>query len=346
MPSNYDIIKSSNYVKFVRGTPTAFNNLATKNPDTLYFVSEANADSGQLYLGSKLISGSTSIESIGDIIIDNNLADKDILVYDDTQQAWVNSDINSVIGIMTGATANTNGAAGLVPTPIAGNQDKFLRGDGTWASPMIATDSDIFTTNQNSELTLIGFNDADVGTLLQKDSNGDLQWVDPSTLQTDLTAVEADIDVLQSQVESIISTKLKRQIVNSTSLIDLTKDNIIYMVPDTNGSSGNLYNEYMVVNGEIELIGSSYEGDLTGYVTTSQLNQEVGDLEDLISGLDDRLTAVEGDFVTLTQYDAEVGDLTSLLLTQNHGSTLVDQVNDLTERLTWYLISEQQEQGS
>lgn len=346
MPSNYDIIKSSNYVKFVRGTPTAFNNLATKNPDTLYFVSETNANSGQLYLGSKLISGSTSIESIGDIIIDNNLADKDILVYDDTQQAWVNSDINSVIGIMTGATANTNGAAGLVPTPIAGNQDKFLRGDGTWASPMIATDSDIFTTNQNSELTLIGFNDADVGTLLQKDSNGDLQWVDPSTLQTDLTAVEADIDVLQSQVESIISTKLKRQIVNSTSLIDLTKDNIIYMVPDTNGSSGNLYNEYMVVNGEIELIGSSYEGDLTGYVTTSQLNQEVGDLEDLISGLDDRLTAVEGDFVTLTQYDAEVGDLTSLLLTQNHGSTLVDQVNDLTERLTWYLISEQQEQGS
>lgn len=36
-------------------------------------------------------------------------------------------------GTMTGATADTDGAAGLVPAPKAGEQDKFLRGDGTWA---------------------------------------------------------------------------------------------------------------------------------------------------------------------------------------------------------------------
>lgn len=34
---------------------------------------------------------------------------------------------------MTGATADTDGSAGLVPAPKAGEQDKFLRGDGTWA---------------------------------------------------------------------------------------------------------------------------------------------------------------------------------------------------------------------
>ena len=33
---------------------------------------------------------------------------------------------------MTGASASANGAAGLVPAPGAGNQEKFLRGDGTW----------------------------------------------------------------------------------------------------------------------------------------------------------------------------------------------------------------------
>lgn len=32
----------------------------------------------------------------------------------------------------TGATATTNGLRGLVPAPIAGNQDKYLKGDGTW----------------------------------------------------------------------------------------------------------------------------------------------------------------------------------------------------------------------
>ena len=34
--------------------------------------------------------------------------------------------------IMKGATASTAGNAGLVPAPAAGNQNKFLRGDGTW----------------------------------------------------------------------------------------------------------------------------------------------------------------------------------------------------------------------
>ena len=33
---------------------------------------------------------------------------------------------------MTGATANTDGAHGLVPQPLAGDETKFLRGDGTW----------------------------------------------------------------------------------------------------------------------------------------------------------------------------------------------------------------------
>lgn len=36
---------------------------------------------------------------------------------------------------MTGATASANGAAGLVPSPGAGTQTKFLRGDGTWQMP-------------------------------------------------------------------------------------------------------------------------------------------------------------------------------------------------------------------
>lgn len=34
---------------------------------------------------------------------------------------------------MTGASAGAAGTAGLVPAPAAGDQEKFLRGDGTWA---------------------------------------------------------------------------------------------------------------------------------------------------------------------------------------------------------------------
>ena len=34
---------------------------------------------------------------------------------------------------MTGATTNTAGGSGLVPPPAAGDNVKYLRGDGTWS---------------------------------------------------------------------------------------------------------------------------------------------------------------------------------------------------------------------
>ncbi len=38
------------------------------------------------------------------------------------------------IKIMTGASQDNSGASGLVPAPSAGSQERFLRGDGTWAN--------------------------------------------------------------------------------------------------------------------------------------------------------------------------------------------------------------------
>ena len=36
---------------------------------------------------------------------------------------------------MTGATSSAAGKSGLVPTPAAGDQEKFLKADGTWSIP-------------------------------------------------------------------------------------------------------------------------------------------------------------------------------------------------------------------
>lgn len=44
---------------------------------------------------------------------------------------------------MTGATASTDGAHGLVPQPLAGDEAKFLRGDGTWAGVVIPPQSHV-----------------------------------------------------------------------------------------------------------------------------------------------------------------------------------------------------------
>jgi len=42
--------------------------------------------------------------------------------------------IKAMISVMEGATATEDGTSGLVPQPLAGDQDKFLKGDGTWGT--------------------------------------------------------------------------------------------------------------------------------------------------------------------------------------------------------------------
>ena len=139
------------FVKFVRGTPTAYNNLQQKNPDTLYFIAENGAPSGKLYLGNKLIGGSvtgaTSLSELVDIFLDNNLSVNNILVYEGNR--WTNKDIRDIfemsIGTMVGATDETNGVTGLVPAPQAGQQDGYLRGNGEWDNPISTYSEQIHT---------------------------------------------------------------------------------------------------------------------------------------------------------------------------------------------------------
>lgn len=50
-------------------------------------------------------------------------------------------DLIDTPGIMTGASVVDAGISGLVPAPAAGDQQKFLQGDGTWTTPTVGTTS-------------------------------------------------------------------------------------------------------------------------------------------------------------------------------------------------------------
>lgn len=146
----------NNYVKFVRGTSLAFANVISKDPDTLYFITDSDSSQGSLYLGDKLISGVANLKDLQDILI-NEVSDKNLLTYDAESGKWINKSIIEAIGLMSAATATTQGGAGLVPAPGVGQQDYFLRGDGTWA-PVTVTDNSksktqVFevTTTSNAE---------------------------------------------------------------------------------------------------------------------------------------------------------------------------------------------------
>lgn len=130
----------ANYVKFMRGTTAAWNNLpiADRNSDTLYFIADAASDEGLLYLGNKLIAGGSSdmplmkLDDLSDVVIDGNLGDLSYIVFDWASQTWVNKDPRQLV--FGGASASAMGKAGLVPVPQKGQDNLFLRGDGTWAA--------------------------------------------------------------------------------------------------------------------------------------------------------------------------------------------------------------------
>lgn len=148
-------IYNNPYVKFLRGTPTAYAGLTEKDPDTLYFISGSNEDgvkTGKLYLGETLIAGVTTtdgqeiIDSLAELI-DVNVAgavNGQVLGFNGTN--WVAMTLPEAVEVseMSGATAETAGSAGLVPAPEAGDQNKFLRGDGTWANVEIPSNTQVF----------------------------------------------------------------------------------------------------------------------------------------------------------------------------------------------------------
>ncbi len=322
------ISATANYVKFIRGTPTAYNNLLNKDADTLYFITAAGATSGTLYLGDKLIGGASSLTQLGDLLL-TTVQDRQILSYDVGSNKWINTNIQALIGQMGGASASNNGSAGLVPQPMAGDQKKFLRGDGTWAPIDLgdaAFNDKIFASSSNG-ITIKGFTAATSGQLMQKNDEGSITWVSPSSLTSDLQNAVTNLQTVVNGLQGGV----RRTIVNSINDINVNAedaDKYIYMVPNGDNTSGNLYNEYMVINGAVELIGSNLSGTITGYVTTSTFNDTIGTINNRFNN-----------YVLKTTYAAEVGDLQQLLR-RAEGETLVDRVSELTTRLTWHEVTE------
>ena len=101
-----DVVK--NYVKFMRGTPTAFKNLATKDDDTLYFISVEGEEVGQLWIGNKLITMSTTADGLAtylDELQDVETAGAEngnFLGWDTEKQLWVPKSLVDAISEMGG----------------------------------------------------------------------------------------------------------------------------------------------------------------------------------------------------------------------------------------------------
>lgn len=88
--------------------------------------------------------------------------------------------VNNTYDIMVGSNGTVAGSAGLVPTPAGADNIKFLRGDGTWATPQNTWQSN--TKNNNGYVTAPG---AVANKVWKTDSSGNPDWRDDAdTLYT------------------------------------------------------------------------------------------------------------------------------------------------------------------
>lgn len=165
---------------------------------------------------------------------------------------------------------------------------------------------------------------------------------------------------------------LKYRIVSATSAVDTTAadaDQYIYLVNRGDDETQDKYDEYMCIDGVLEKVGD-WSVDLSDYVTTDTFTGTVSSvwtaIQDITNDLYDTPDSQTGEtnpglitrvgnlenIINNNNYitRAEVGDLSRLVelpatSSADTGHTLVDQVNRLTDRLTWYEIADDGQEG-
>ena len=267
-----------NYVKFLRGTPTAWAKIpdSDKDKDTLYFISATDGRTGQLYLGPKLIIGEISnINNIGDlqdVLISEDITANNILIYDDHQQKWINKPIfevlSQIVTIMVGARDDANGLSGLVPPPKAGDNKLYLRGDATWANPTAAV-----------ELVL--------NTLIGEDTGKSIRDISKEEVLKVVDGASENFDTLKE-----IKTWIENNH-NATDIIEL--DNRVTKLEGTVGNSTKgLVKDVADLKTFSEKVNTTLYGDETGtnqglVKTVSSLQSEMVEVSNKVNVLDGRL---------------------------------------------------------
>ena len=212
---------------------------------------------------------------------------------------------NTTYAVMKGATASAAGTSGLVPAPAAGDQGKYLRGDGTYGTPTNTTYSDATQTahglmSVSDKKKLDGIAEGANKTIVDSElSSTSTNPVQNKAVQAELTkkapiaspsftgtpkvpTASAGTNNTQAASTAFVTSAI------STAMAGITKLDfqVVQTLPSTgvkgtfylianSGSGQNVYDEYLWINNKYEKLGTR-EIDLRSYI--SALNQSLGDL--------------------------------------------------------------------
>lgn len=291
----------------MRGTPEAYAKI-TPDVDTLYFISETGGTEGVLYLGNKIIGGSSSIDfnnfsidALKDVLITEGLTDKSFLMYQADLENWTNISFNDLLFV--GASQNSGGISGLVPPPALGQTNLFLRSDGKW----------------------IAMSDDELRVQVQEISG---------QVQSNQAAINALSSSIDTKIAAAIASLLTLKKVNSVDDIDVLATDAskyLYMVPN-----GDIYDEYVVINGQLEKIGDT-SVSLDGYATEQWVNDAIKNLVDkdtfnvTINSLSNQINNLKNSDESIgTEVEAIKGLISNL---QNKDTEIVTSISSLNDQI-------------
>ena len=174
-----------------------------------------------------------SLGDLTNVVAGNINDDGSILVFDEDQGKWVvkkPEEVASIIcAVMKGASATEDGKSGMVPQPLQGQQNLFLKGDGTWADPtanLRATVNTLVGSDGGMSVRQIAVDVLETALIPEgaKESLDTLQeiadWIqshpdDASNFNTRITRLEENVfDVIGDDGSTIISEGLVTKVGN------------------------------------------------------------------------------------------------------------------------------------
>ena len=317
-------------VKFLTGSAADFQGLDVKDQDTLYFVT----DERRIYKGDVPFSGGiyqTVEEFPGTGVVNTlyvNTATGQVSYWNGTgYQTVVPATGKTISGTGDNNTiATTKAVVDYVAAQVADLDVATLEGRvGTLEGEMDTVQGQITTINGEGEGSIKkALSDAKAYTDTEVAKKANAQHThaiaDVTNLQTTLDGKANKATTLAGYGISDAYTKgetdskiaeaiaaaphLKREIVEELPAVGSADANTIYMVPTDGsisdpGEETSHYNEYMLINGAFELIGTS-QVDLNGYATETFVTNA-------INALDTADAAVENQYVSqVVQTDGKI----------------------------------------
>lgn len=141
--ANDDVVKAlnsaiGNKVDKVSGKGLSTNDYTTAEKNKLSGIATGAEVNQNAF--SKVVVGETTVAADSKTDTLTLVAGSNVTITPDaTNDKITISSTNTTYGVFKGATSSAAGGNGLVPAPTAGNQGKFLKADGTWATPTNTT---------------------------------------------------------------------------------------------------------------------------------------------------------------------------------------------------------------